>query len=83
MRCACPTLVELNGDAADEYAREHLVRAELDPATWTVRFRCPDTGRLWARDFPRGERHTGGPSRLRQLDEHGSPIDQPGRDPSV
>jgi hypothetical protein len=82
VNCACTSLVELNGAAADEYARQHLERLDLDPDTWSVRFRCPETGHLWVRDFPRGEPVTGGPPRLRRLDEGGAPIDEPGRDPS-
>lgn len=81
MRCACETLFELNDTAADDYAREHLEKLDVDLVNWTVRYRCPDTGRLWIRDFPHGELQAGGPPRLRQLDQDGNPIDDPGRDP--
>jgi hypothetical protein len=82
MRCACDSLVELSGDAADEYARVHLERVELDPVTWTVRYRCPDTGRVWTRDFLHGMQHAGGMPRLRQLGPDGEPIPAPGDDPT-
>ena len=80
MRCACDSLVELSGDAADEYARVHLERVELDPVTWTVRYRCPDTRRVWRRDVLHGMQHAGG--RLRQLGPDGEPIPAPGDDPT-
>jgi hypothetical protein len=82
MRCACDSLVELSGDAADEYARVHLERVELDPVTWTVRYRCPDTGRVWRRDVLHGMQHAGGMPRLRQLGPDGEPIPAPGDDPT-
>jgi hypothetical protein len=80
MNCACASLVELTGDAAEAYVREHLERLDLDPDTWSVRFRCPDTGHLWVRDFPRGELHTGGPPRLRRIDQDAHPVDEAGGD---
>jgi len=82
MTCVCRSVFELEGSAADRYAREHLERLDLDLVTWTVRYSCPDTGRRWVRDFPHGELQAGGPPRLRQLDQDGEPVDEPGRDPS-
>ena len=81
MRCACDSLVELHGEEAARYLREHLEKLDVDPVNWLVRYRCPDTGRLWIRDFPRGESQGGGPPRLRQLDQDGNSIDEPCRDP--
>jgi hypothetical protein len=81
MRCACTSLVELTGDAASEYAREHLERLELDPLTWTVRYRCPATGRVWRRDLLPGTQHAG-THRLQQLGPDGEPLPPPGGDPT-
>jgi len=78
--CVCTTAVELTGDAAEAYVREHLERLELDPEDWSVRFRCPETGRRWVRDFPTGRPHSGGPPRLRRLDQDGHPVDEAGGD---
>ncbi len=72
---------ELNGNEADEYAREHLHEGAVDSVNWTVRYSCPDTGRLWILDAPHSELHGGGPPRLRQLDAGGEPVDERGRDP--
>ena len=81
MRCACGSLFELDGNEADQYAREHLDEIEVDVVNWTVRYRCPDTGRRWLGDSPHGYLHGGGPPRLRQLDAAAEPMDEPGRDP--
>jgi hypothetical protein len=81
MRCACRSLFELRGNAGDDYAREHLEELEVDLENWTIRYRCPETGRLWIRDFPHPELQAGGSPRLRQLDADGNPIEEPGRDP--
>ena len=80
MRCACGSLFRLEGNEADQYAGEHLEQLEVDVVNWTVRYRCPDTGRPWLRDSPQSHLHGGGPPRLRQLDAAGEPMDQPGRD---
>ena len=80
MRCACDSLVELHGDEAERYSREHVEKLDVDPLNWLVRYRCPDTGRLWIRDFPRGDPQAGGPPRLRQLHEDGNPMVEAGRD---
>lgn len=81
MRCACSSLFWLEGNEAHGYAREHLAETAVDAVNWTVRYRCPDTGRLWLRDYPHSALHGGGPSRLRQLDAAGEPVHEPGRDP--
>lgn len=81
MRCACGSLFELKGNQADEYAREHLDEIAVDPVNWTVRYGCPDTGRLWILDSPHSELHGGGSPRLRQLDAAGEPVAEAGRDP--
>jgi hypothetical protein len=81
MRRACDSLLQLRGNEADEYAREHLIEGAVDLVNWTVGYSCPDTGRLWLRDSPHSELHGGGPPRRRQLDAAGEPLDEPGRDP--
>jgi len=81
MSCACGSLFELIGNEAGQYAREHLERLEVDVVNWTERYRCPDTGRRWLLDAPWSGLHGGGPPRLRQLDQNGEPVDEPGRDP--
>jgi len=81
VRCACDTLFELEGNEAKQYARDHLVEIEADAVNWTARYRCPDTGRLWLRDYPQSELHGGGPTRLRQVDADGHPVTRPSKDP--
>jgi hypothetical protein len=65
-RCADPAVVELNGQAADDYAK-HLTEKRDDPVEWTTEFECPNTGVRWLLDLPHSEYHDGGPSRLRRL----------------
>ena len=60
------------GREAERYSREHLEKLDVDPLNWLVRYRCPDTGRLWIRDFPHGESQSGGRPRLRQLHQDGN-----------
>jgi hypothetical protein len=81
MGCGCASLFRLDGNAAQQYASEHLEELSVDPVNWLVHYRCPATGRLWLRDAPQGHLHGGGPPRLRQLDPAGTPIDEPGHDP--
>ena len=81
MRCVCATLFELKGNAGDEYAGEHLEELDVYLVNWTVHYRCPETGVLWLRDFPHPELQAGGPPRMRQLDDAGEPIEEPGHDP--
>jgi hypothetical protein len=81
VRCACLSLFLLTGNAADQYATEHLIEDSVDPVTWTVTYRCADTGRRWLRDSPAGHLQGGGPPRLRQLDAHGQPVGAAGTDP--
>ena len=77
MRCRCGALHELNGNAAEAYARKHLEELAVDPVNWTVRYRCPATGRQWLRDSPQSGLHGGGPPRLRQLDAAGELMGTP------
>jgi hypothetical protein len=81
VKCACDSVFELTGNEADQYGREHLVELEVDAVNWTVRCRCPDTGRMWLRDSPHGELQGGGPPRLRQLDRRGNVMNWPSKDP--
>jgi hypothetical protein len=81
MRCACSDLFALEGAAVRSYAEEHLEKMSVDPVAWTTTYRCPETGRTWLLDHPHGELQGGGPPRLRQLDEHGVPIEGGGTDP--
>ena len=74
MECACDSVFELDGNAAVEYAREHLDEVAIDHVDWLIHYRCSDTGRLWVRDYPHGELHGGGPPRLRQRDAAGEPV---------
>lgn len=74
MRCACETLFELRGNQADEYAREHLRKVNVDLSNWTIEFICPRTNRRWLRDSPHAELQASGSPRLRQLDISGNPI---------
>jgi len=72
MRCACDSTVELHGNAAEAYVREHLVEEAVDAVHCIVRYRCPDTGQLWILDAPHSELHGGGPPRLRRSSDSGS-----------
>ena len=65
MPCACATESLLSGNAADEFARTHLVQNWVNAVAWTTGYTCPDTGTQWLRDSPQAHLHGGGPPRLR------------------
>lgn len=81
MKCACSSVFEMTGNEADQYANEHLVELKVDAVSWTVRYRCPETGRMWLRDSPYGEVQGSGPPRLRQLDAADNVVNRPSKDP--
>ena len=56
----------LYGEEAMQFAREHLVKVDVDVANWTKKFVNPQTGEEWIMDFPQGEMHGGGPARLKK-----------------
>jgi Immunity protein 27 len=68
MTCECRDLAELNGSAAQDYARGHLDKLETDPVEWTIQYRCPETGAKWVMDHPHSELQGGGSPRLRRTD---------------
>lgn len=81
MRCACRTLTYLDGVAAKDYAKEHLRKMDVDWSDWSVQYACDETGARWVMEFPLAHLHGSGPARLRQLDDAGQVIEDPGTDP--
>lgn len=55
----------------------------VDPVAWTKTYVCNATARMWLMDFPSSEEHGGGPPRLRQLANDGSPRTDGGEDPFI
>lgn len=74
MKCVCDTTLLLNGNAADDYSRDHLIEDFVDVNNWIVLFHCPVTHKEWLMDYPQGDLQGGGPPRLRQVDSVGRPI---------
>jgi hypothetical protein len=66
--CQCDLVMEMSGDAARQYAADHLEKIEVRADGWEVLYRCPVTGRLWLKDYPRGAEQGGGPARLAQVE---------------
>ncbi len=79
-----PALTELNdiwsfengqmverGDAAiiDDMLANKLEQIRTEEGGWTIVYRHRQTGQLWELSHPRGERHGGGPRRLRLLQD--------------
>ena len=60
MQCRCQDLVELEGNEATQYARDHLQVIKHDGETYTSLYRCPDAGIIWLKDpstkLPAGRR---------------------------
>lgn len=69
MTCRCEAVSLLSGDDARRYAAEHLEKIEVRADGWETLYRCPSTGRLWLKDYPRSAEQGGGPARLRQVVE--------------
>jgi hypothetical protein len=67
MICRCVSIDSLEGEEAEKYSREHLVKVRTDANTWETFYVCPETGKRWIKDYPRSELHGGGPPRLRAL----------------
>jgi hypothetical protein len=59
----------LSGNAADDYAAQHLSKIWVDEVAWRKGFVCPESGQLWVMDFPDSELHGGGPPRLRVVSD--------------
>lgn len=49
VKCRCEVLNTLTGDAATDYARQHLDQTRADGQGRRY-FRCPDTGIGWAEE---------------------------------
>jgi hypothetical protein len=69
MKCKCDKEIELNGQEANAYAKNHLQEVHVNGENWEIKYECPDTGSVWIMDFPHGELHGGGPPRLRNLSD--------------
>ena len=67
MKCICQEITELEGNDADEYAKNHLKEISVDVENWQVTYECPVIGLKWLKDFPHSELHGGGSPRLRKL----------------
>jgi hypothetical protein len=65
MSCRCDTVAELYGTEAEDYAGEHLHRAETRTDRLEERYTCPDTGRDWILDYPDRTESDPGQARLR------------------
>lgn len=66
IKCRCEVLNVMSGDAAREYATEHLDEVRAD-AQGTRYFRCPESGVTWAEERAPGA-YTGDARRLRRVD---------------
>lgn len=66
MDCTCDAASVLTGNAADDYAVNHLTKRWVNPVAWMTGYECERTGLLWLRDSPQAHLHGGGPPRLRQ-----------------
>jgi hypothetical protein len=59
---------EINDSALIQKLRdERLMLVRTDQSGWMMLYRDKETGRFWELDYPHGEMHGGGPSRLREL----------------
>lgn len=67
MPCQCELTSEMSGDEARRYAERHLDQVEVRAEGWETVYRCPLTGLLWLKDYPRSAEQGGGPARLRLM----------------
>ena len=67
MECRCPTVKELYGNEAEEYARGHLHTDEVRTDAFEESLSCPDTGTNRLLDFPERNEREPGQARLRAL----------------
>ncbi|MFP5310630.1 MAG: hypothetical protein ACLGIR_13750 [Actinomycetes bacterium] len=51
--CRCEALNNITGEAARDYARQHLDETRSDGQGRTY-FRCPETGVSWVEERPKG-----------------------------
>lgn len=65
-QCQCYEVELLEGEAAQQYADEHLVQLRVDVDKGETTYRCASTGHRWIMDHPHGELQDGGPPRLRR-----------------
>ena len=66
MDCRCEVLNVMTGDAARDYARQHLDEVRSD-GHGTTYYRCPDTGISWAEEGAPAS-YAGKVRRLRRAD---------------
>jgi len=67
MKCICQEITEIEGNDADEYAKNHLKQISVDAENWQITYKCPITGFRWLKDYPHSEYHAGGSPRLRKM----------------
>jgi hypothetical protein len=66
VECHCSTPLRwLEGDSARGYVDEHLSKRWVDDFNWRTGYMCPDSGQLWALEFPEGSET----ARLRVVDD--------------
>jgi hypothetical protein len=65
-RCQCYEVELLEGEAAQQYADQHLVQLRVDVDKGETTYRCASTGHRWIMDHPHGELQ-GGPLQLHRL----------------
>ena len=58
---------ELLGNAARDFADEHLEQVDKDLVNWTIEYRDRRDGSVWLMDYPHRELQGGGPPRLRKI----------------
>jgi hypothetical protein len=67
MNCKCKLISELDGEAANQYAREHLEKVAVNSVDWTIGYRCSETGIQFVMTFPDGGAHGGGAPTLSRV----------------
>lgn len=67
IKCRCAVLNNITGDAASDYARQHLDETRSD-GQGRVYYRCPDTGIGWMQERMPQSRYGEAQCRLRRTD---------------
>jgi len=67
MTCRCNDVTELYGNEAEDYAGEHLRRAETRTEALQEGYTCADTGADWLLDYPERTEREPGQARLRKV----------------
>jgi hypothetical protein len=57
---------EINGRAAQEFAKQNLHKIRTDVVMWTIEYQDQE-GNTWIMDYPQGDLQGSGPPRLRRV----------------